>query len=382
MQRIYIHQRPDWPDFQWNQEQLLNLLAQVRHEQGRLVGRVEALGFTLRAEAELKTLTLDVLKSSEIEGEILDAGQVRSSVARRLSVDIGGLDHVDRQVDGLVEMMLNATRQYQEPLTEKRLFDWHAAMFPTGRSGMTKISVGSWRTDASGPMQVISGPGPGDNAVAFGKETVHFEAPGADRIDEDMAVFLDWLESDAAIDPVLRAGLAHLWFVTVHPFDDGNGRLARAITDMMLARSEQSSQRFYSMSTQIRLERNDYYQVLERTQSGSMDVTGWLEWFLGCLSRALSGAQDTLSSVLRKAEFWNRLRSCTVNFRQQKILNRILDDEFKGHLTTSKWAKMTKCSQDTAHRDILELMKAGVLSKNPGGGRSTSYSLAEYQDRL
>lgn len=374
MQRLYIHQLADWPEFQWDQEQLLNLLAQVRHEQGRLIGRVEALGFALRSEAELKTLTLDVLKSSEIEGEILDAGQVRSSVARRLGIDIGGLERVDRQVDGLVEMMLDATRQYQEPLTTERLFDWHAAMFPSGRSGMTRISVGAWRTDDGGPMQVVSGP--------IGKETVHFEAPGAHRIDKAMAVFLNWLESDAAIDPVLKAGLAHLWFVTVHPFDDGNGRLARAITDMMLARSEGSSQRFYSMSTQIRQERNDYYQILERTQSGSMDVTDWLKWFLGCLSRALSGAQDTLSSVLRKAELWNRLRSNTVNSRQQEMLNRILDDEFKGHLTTSKWAKMMKCSQDTAHRDILELMEAGVLSKNPGGGRSTSYSLVDGQDRL
>ena len=374
MPRKYIHQLSAWPNFQWDQERLLNPLAQVRHEQGRLVGRVEGLGFSLRAEAELKTLTLDVLKSSEIEGEILDAGQVRSSVARRLGVDIGGLEHVDRQIDGLVEMMLNATREYQEPLTKMRLFDWHAAMFPTGRSGMTKISVGSWRTDSSGPMQVISGP--------IGKETVHFEAPGAERIDKDMAVFLSWLESDVAIDPVLKAGLAHLWFVTVHPFDDGNGRLARAITDMMLARSEQSSQRFYSMSTQIRIERKSYYQILERTQSGSMDVTGWLEWFLGCLSCALLGAQDTLSSVLHKAEFWNRIRTSTINSRQQKMLNRILDDEFKGHLTTSKWAKMTKCSQDTAHRDILELMEAGILSKNPGGGRSTSYSLAARQDRV
>jgi Fic family protein len=369
MPRKYIHQLADWPEFQWDQEQLLNLLAQVRHDQGRLVGRVEALGFTLRTEAELKTLTLDVLKSSEIEGEILDVDQVRSSVARRLGIDIGGLEPVDRHVDGLVEMMLNATRQYQDSLTTERLFDWHAAMFPSGRSGMTKISVGAWRADASGPMRVISGP--------LGNENVHFEAPAAHRIDEEMSTFLDWIESDAAVDPVLKAGLAHLWFVTIHPFDDGNGRLARAITDMMLSRSEQSSQRFYSMSTQIRKERKDYYQILEQTQSGSMDVTDWIEWFLSCLSRALGDAQDTLSSVLRKAEFWNRLRSYTINSRQQKMLNRILDDEFKGKLTTSKWAKMTKCSQDTAHRDILELMKAGFLSKNPGGGRSTSYSLAD-----
>lgn len=368
MQRKYIHELPDWPDFRWAQEDLLKLLAHVRHEQGRLIGRVEGLGFSLRAEAEFKTLTLDVLKSSEIEGEILDVGQVRSSVARQLGLELGGLETVDRKVDGLVEMMLDATRQYQSPLTKERLFDWHAAMFPTGRSGMVKISVGSWRTDANGPMQVISGP--------VGKETVHFQAPSADRVDEDMNVFLKWLDEDEGTDPVVKAGLAHLWFVTIHPFDDGNGRLARAITDMMLARSEQSSQRFYSMSTQIRQERKDYYKVLERTQSGSMDITRWLEWFLGCLSRAINGAQGTLSSVLRKADFWNRLRPHTLNSRQKKMLNRILDDELQGNLTTSKWAKVTKCSQDTAYRDILGLMNLGVLTKNSGGGRSTSYSLA------
>lgn len=379
MRRLYIHQLADWPHFQWDQQHITDLLARVRHEQGRLVGRVEGLGLSLRQEAELKTLTLDVLKSSEIEGEILDAGQVRSSVARRLGLDIGGLEAVDRHVDGLVEMMLDATRRYQEPLTKERLFDWHAAMFPqaegatkSGRSGMTRITVGAWRTDSAGPVQVVSGP--------LGRENVHFEAPAASLLDREIEMFLQWLEGETESDPVLKAALAHLWFVTIHPFDDGNGRLARAITDMMLARSEQSSQRFYSMSTQIRLERKGYYEILERTQSGSLDITAWCEWFLECLSRAIHGAQDTLSSVLHKADFWEGLRSEAVNPRQRKMLNLILDGEFRGKLTTSKWAKMTKCSQDTAHRDILDLIERGALKKDPGGGRSTSYSLADQQN--
>lgn len=367
MRRLYIHQLEDWPRFHWNREHLTDLLAGVRYEQGRLVGRVENFGFSLRIEAEFETLTQDVLKSSEIEGEILDLKQVRSSVARRLGLDIGGLEPVDRHVDGLVEMMLDATRRFQEPLTKERLFGWHAAMFPNGRSGISKITVGAWRTDNTGAMRVVSGP--------VGRETVHFEAPAADRLDEEMENFLVWVEAEKEIDPVLAAGLAHLWFVTIHPFEDGNGRLARAITDMMLARSENSFQRFYSMSTQIRQERKDYYHILERTQSGSLDITDWLKWFLGCLSRSILGAQDTLSSVLRKAEFWSTIGSETVNSRQKKMLNLILDLGFEGKLTTSKWAKMTKCSQDTAYRDILELLKIGVLKKDPGGGRSTSYSL-------
>jgi len=368
MRRLYIHQLSGWPEIHWDPERIANLLAHVRHEQGRLVGRVEGLGFSLRLEAELKTLTLDVLKSSEIEGEILDARQVRSSVARRLGLDIGGLEPVDRHVEGLVEMMLDATRRYQEPLSKERLFDWHAAMFPMGRRGMSKITVGAWRTDLAGPMQVVSGP--------LGKERVHFEAPAASRVDGEIELFLTWLNGDSDSDPVLKAALAHLWFVTIHPFDDGNGRLARAITDMMLARSEQSSQRFYSMSTQIRQERKSYYEILEKTQSGTLDITAWCEWFLRCLSRAIHRAQDTLRSVLQKAEFWSHFSSDILNPRQQKMLNLILDGDFRGNLTTSKWAKMTKCSQDTAHRDILDLIERGALEKNPGGGRSTSYSLA------
>jgi Fic family protein len=328
---------------------------------------MEALGFNLQQEAVLQTLTADVLKSSEIEGEELDAEQVRSSIARRLGMDIGALKSADRNVEGVVEMMLDATRHYEQPLTADRLFAWHASLFPTGRSGMTKIRAGTWRDDSTGPMQVVSGP--------MGKESVHFEAPKAERVASEMKAFLDWFNAgDAGIDPVLRAGLAHLWFVTVHPFDDGNGRIARAITDMALARSENSPQRFYSMSAQIRQERNAYYDVLEETQKGTMDITLWMGWFLGCLGRAIDGAQTTLSAVLAKARFWERVQGVPLTDRQLLVLNRLLDG-FEGKLTTSKYAKLAKCSQDSALRDILQLVERGILVRNPEGGRSTSYEL-------
>src|SRR5919197_2643125 len=293
---MYIHELYDWPRFHWNRDRLADLLADVRHRQGRLTGHIEALGFNLRQEAVLQTLTADVLKSSEIEGEKLDADQVRSSIARRLGMDIGALKPADRHVEGVVEMMLDATRQYAQPLTDERLFGWHAALFPTGRSGMSKIQVGAWRDDSTGPMEVISGP--------VGKEHVHFEAVPAPRLHHEMAAFLDCFNKPPEIDEVLKAGLAHLWFVTIHPFDDGNGRIARAIADMALARSEKSPQRFYSMSAQIREERNAYYDILEQTQKGTMDITAWMEWFLGCLGRAIDGAQTILGAVLAKARFW------------------------------------------------------------------------------
>ncbi len=296
MRRLYIHQLPGWPQFHWNRERLAEPLATIRHQQGRLIGHMEALGFNLRQEAELETLTADVLKSSEIEGEKLDAEQVRSSLARRLGMDIGALKSADRHVEGIVEMMLDATRHYDQPLTDERLFAWHASLFPTGRSGMRKIRAGAWRDDSTGPMEVVSGP--------FGKERVHFQAPAAARLDGEMRALLDWFNGNADMDPVLRAGLAHLWFVTIHPFDDGNGRMARAIADMALARSENSPQRFYSMSAQIRQERGAYYDILEKTQKGTLDITPWMEWFLGCLGRAIDGAQTTLSAVLAKARFW------------------------------------------------------------------------------
>jgi Fic family protein len=365
---IYIHELSDWPEFRWDQNRLAERLAAVRHRQGRLIGRMEALGFALRSEATLENLTQEVLKSSEIEGEILDREQVRSSIARRLGIDIGGLTAADRHVEGVVEMMLDATEKNSEPLTEERLFGWHAAMFPTGRSGMKRIKVGGWRDDASGPMQVVSGP--------IGRERVHYEAPPAPRLAAEMKAFLDWFNGEAAIDPVLKAAVAHLWLVTVHPFDDGNGRIARAIADMALARSEGTAQRFYSMSAQIRQERNAYYDILEHTQKGDLDITPWLEWFLGCLDRAFDGAEHTLANVFNKARFWEKHAGAAFNDRQRDMLNRLLNG-FEGKLTTSKWALIEKCSQDTALRDIDDLVARGILRKDPAGGRSTSYSLVE-----
>lgn len=363
---MYIHELADWPRFRWNNKVLAKTLAEVRHRQGLLIGHMGALGFDLRQEAVLRILTSDVLKSSEIEGEKLDAEQVRSSIARRLGMDIGGLKTADSNVEGVVEMMLDATRHYDQPLTSDRLFAWQAALFPTGRSGMRKISVGAWRDDTDGPMQVVSGP--------IGKERVHFEAPAASRVDKEMNAFLDWFNANHDIDLVMKAGLAHLWFVSIHPFDDGNGRIARAIADMAFARSENSTQRFYSMSTQIRQERNAYYEILERTQKSGMDVTPWLEWFLACLGRAIDGAQTALRGVLDKAKFWERIRGIAMNDRQRLVLNKLLDG-FEGKLTTTKYAKLTKSSQDTALRDMTYLVDKGVLVRSTQGGRSTSYTL-------
>lgn len=362
----YNRELPDWPFFTWDDNVLSSQLAAVRHRQGRLIGRMEALGFDLRQEAVLETLTQDVHKSSEIEGENLDPEQVRSSIARRLGMDIGGLIPADRDVEGIVEMMLDATQNFAKPLTKERLFDWHAALFPTGRSGMTRIVVGAWRDDRHGPLQVVSGP--------MGRERVHYEAPEAERLEAEMAAFLDWFERDARLDPVLKSGIAHLWFVTIHPFEDGNGRIARAIADLMLARSEGSAQRFYSMSAQIRAERSDYYKILEATQTGSLGITAWLSWFLGCLDQAFDRAEDTLATVLRKARFWDCHAGEAFNDRQRDMMVRLLDG-FYGKLTTSKWAKIEKCSPDTALRDINDLLERGILEREPGGGRSTSYHL-------
>jgi len=363
----YIHERAGWPGFRWDHARISASLVDVRHRQGRLIGRMEGLGFQLRAEAVLDSLTEEVLKSSEIEGEMLDRDQVRSSIARRLGLDIGGLTSADRNVEGVVEMMLDATQGYDRPLTARRLFDWHAALFPTGRSGMSKMRVGAWRDDAKGPMQVVSGP--------IGKERVHYEAPAADRVRDEMKKFLEWFENDNSTDLVLKAGVAHLWFVTIHPFDDGNGRIARAIADMVLARSEHSPQRFYSMSAQIRQERKSYYEILEATQKGELDITRWLEWFLECLGRAFNRAETILATVLSKARFWESFAAVELNERQREIVNRLLNG-FEGKLTSSKWAKLAKCSQDTALRDIEDLIRKKMLVKDAAGGRSTSYSLA------
>jgi Fic family protein len=364
----YIYQLPDWPKLTWDQQGLASQLAAVRHRQGRLIGRMQALGFPLREEAVLRTLTEDIIKSSEIEDEILDQSEVRSSIARRLGIDAAALPSADRNVEGVVEMMLDATQKYADRLTDERLFGWHASLFPTGRSGMRKIVAGSRRDDRSGPMQVVSG--------IEGRERVHYQAPAAAGLDAEMKSFLDWFNGEDDADPVMKAALAHLWFVTIHPFDDGNGRIARAIADMSLARSEGSPQRFYSMSAQIRRERNAYYDILKTTQKHDLDVSPWMEWFLGCLDRAFDGAEKTLAGVFQKAEFWNRHSAVSLNERQRDIVNRLLDG-FEGKLTTSKWAVIEKCSPDTALRDIADLVQQGLLKKNEGGGRSTSYSLVD-----
>ncbi|MDE0698311.1 MAG: Fic family protein [Boseongicola sp.] len=365
-----IHELNDWTRFTWDKAALFSKLAAVRHRQGRLLGRMEGLGFDLRDEAMLRTLTSDVVKSSEIEGEILDKDQVRSSIAQRLGIEIAALVASDRHVDGIVELVLDATQDCHKPLDAERLLGWHAALFPTGRSGTKRIKVGDWRDAASGPMQVVSRP--------IGRERVHFEAPDAARLDVEMGRFLDWFNRESETDPVIKAATAHLCFVTIHPFEDGNGRIARAIADMALARSENSTQRYCSMSTQIRQERDAYYEILESTQKGGHDITPWLSWFLDCLDRAIEGAEDILASVFEKARFWEKHATTNLNERQRDILNRLLDG-FEGKLTTSKYAKIEKCSQDTAYRDIIGLIESGALMKDEAGGRSTSYSLVAGQ---
>lgn len=364
----YIHEKPGWPEFLWDSDALAGPLAEVRHRQGLLLGKMESLGFDLRTEASLTTLTSDVVKSSAIEGEMLDPDEVRSSIARRLGLDAAGLPEAGRDVEGVVEMMLDATQKFEAPLSKERLFSWHAALFPTGRSGMGRITVGGWRTKEAGPMRVVSGP--------VGREKVHFEAPMADRLDSEMAAFLDWFNGPPAVDPVLKAGMAHFWFVTIHPFEDGNGRIARAVADMALARADGTHERFYSMSSQIEAERKEYYLRLESTQRGGLNITLWLEWFLGCLDRAIEGAEVTLSSVLYKAKLWRRINEQPVNERQRLVINRMLDG-FQGFLTTSKYAKLARCSTDTALRDIRELLERNIIVQNEGGGRSTSYRLAD-----
>jgi Fic family protein len=363
---MYIWQREGWPDFTWKADRIVTKLTAVRHDQGRLLGRMEGLGFRLKQEAQLQTLTQDVIKSSEIEGERLDAHQVRSSIARRLGLDIAGLVPADRNVEGVVEMMLDATQNFEKRLTARRLFDWHAALFPTGRSGMNRIRVGARRDDNSGPMRVVSGP--------IGRERVHYQAPPAERVAAEIKAFLAWFNADADLDPVLKSALAHFWFVTIHPFDDGNGRIARAIADLALTRSEAGTQRFYSMSSRIRHERKTYYDVLEQSQRGTLDLTQWLDWFLDCLGRAFADSNATLSGTMRKAKFWERFAQAGLNERQIKVLGRMMEG-FEGKMTSSKWAKLAKCSQDTATRDIQDLLDKRALKRSAAGGRSTSYDL-------
>jgi len=370
---MWVHEHQNWPNFTWDMESLASKLADIRHRQGRLLGRMEGLGFELKCEASLSTLTNDVVKSSAIEGENLNPEEVRSSIARRLGIDIAGLIPASRDIEGIVEMMLDATQQFSKPLTKDRFFDWHAALFPTGRSSMMhKITVGGWRTIDAGPMQVVSGP--------IGKEKVHFEAPDADRLEKEMQAFLKWFGNGDDIDPVIKAGIAHLWFVTIHPFEDGNGQIARAIGDMALARADGTQDRFYSLSSQIEAERKHYYAQLEKQQRATPDITDWLSWFLDCLGRAIANAETTLGNVLFKAQLWDKINQKRINDRQRLIINRMLEDDFEGLMNTSKYAKLAKCSNDTALRDIQELKERGIFIRNPGGGRSTSYRLPDREE--
>lgn len=364
----YIHENAGWPELKWDAKSLTEPLATVRHRQGLFVGRMSALGLDLRREAGLMTLTADVVKSSAIEGERLEPADVRSSIARRLGLEAGGLTATTRAVEGIVEVVLDATQRYAEPVTTERLHGWHAALFPSGHSGITPITVGAWRTDAAGPMQVVSG--------ALGAERVHFEAPAAPRLPAEMARLLDWMNATAPLDPVLKAAIAHFWFVTIHPFDDGNGRIARAIADLALSRADRMSERFYSMSTQIESERAEYYRQLGSAQRGGLDITRWIEWFLACLGRAFDRAEQTLERVFRDASMWERANRSGLNDRQQAVFKRMLGD-WEGYLTSSKYAKLARCSTDTALRDIRGLLEAGLLVRNSGGGRSVSYRLAD-----
>lgn len=362
----FIHQLPQWPEFEIDSKKILPLVGRVRNLQGQLAGKMEAIGFNLKKEAYLEALSLDVIKSSEIEGELLDLDQVRSSIALRLGMEISAMIPADRAVEGVVEMMVDATQNAKQKLTSERLFGWHSAMFPSGRSGMYKITVGNWRDDSTGPMQVLSGP--------LGKEKVHFQAPDSKKIKREIQKFLTWFNSNSNIDPTIQAGIAHLWFVTIHPFEDGNGRITRAITDMILSRSETSPQRFYSMSSQIRLERKKYYEMLEKTQKGNLNITPWMEWFLECLERALISSDQIVNKVLQKHQFWIDNKEIQFNERQILMLEKLLDG-FTGKLNSTKWAKINKCSTDTALRDIQDLITKNILEKEPSGGRSTSYFL-------
>jgi Fic family protein len=365
----FIHENKAWPAFHWTDAPVLTALVATRHTQGLLLGRMQELGFDLRAEAALAVLTSDVVGSAAIEGDRLDSTLVRSSIARRLGLPEGGVRRVPRDVEGIVEMMLDATRNASAAVTAPRLHGWHAALFPVGHSGTRPIAVGCWRPVEAGPMQVVSGP--------IGRERVHFEAPAAARLPEEMARFLAWCDAPSALDPVLRAAIAHLWFVTIHPYEDGNGRIARALADLMLARGDGCPERFYSMSAQIEAERKDYYRILERVQRGDLDITAWLVWFVACLGRAVIAAGTLVDGVLRKAEVWRALASGPpVNERQRLVVNRLLDG-FEGHLSSAKYARMAKCSTDTALRDIQDLVSRGILARNTAGGRSTSYRLAD-----
>lgn len=359
----YIYQYENWTSFSWNEKEVQPLLGKVRHLQGKIFGQITSLGFSVKEETMLSNLTLDVIKSSEIEGELLNYEQVRSSIARKLGLDYAGMVYSDRNVDGVVEMMLDATQNFEEPLDEERLFNWHAALFPTGRSGMYRIDVGKYR---NGEMQIVSG--------TMGKEKVHYQAPPPNKVKFEMDRFLDWLNNNDDLDLVIKSAIAHFWFIIIHPFDDGNGRVARAISDLLLAQSDGSSQRFYSLSNQVLLERKKYYAILQKMQHKDGEITEWIVWFLNSLLSALKNTEQTIGKVLYKNNFWDKHKSTELNSRQRLILNKLFDG-FEGKLKTSKWAKITKCSQDTALRDIKNLIGKGILKQELSGGRSTNYEL-------
>lgn len=363
---MWIYEEKDWPNFNWDNEALSELLAETRFIQGKILGRMSGLGFSLQQEAQLNTLTRELIQSSAIEGELLNLEEVRSSVARKMGIEVAGLVDSGRDTDALVEMMMDATINYKETLSQGRLYSWHAALFPSGYSGVQKIDVAQWRSDKNGQMQVVSG--------GLGNEKVHFTAPDASQVAIEMNSFLAWLNSEQEINPLIKAGIAHLYFLSIHPFEDGNGRIARAISEMLLCRSDDSSERFYSLSSQIEEERKEYYRQLEAQQRSDLDITLWLKWFISCLQRSLLNAEKRLATTLNKAQFWGELKELSLNPRQNKIINLMLDD-FKGHLNTSKYAKLAKCSKDTALRDITHLLNHGILKKNSSGGRSTSYCL-------
>jgi len=362
----YIYEYSNWPNFTWNENEIQEILGKVRHLQGKVFGHISALGFSVKEETMLSSLTLDILKSSEIEGEMLNYEQVRSSVARQLGLDYAGMIYSDRYVDGIVEMMLDATQNYQQPIDDERLFGWHAALFPTGRSGIHKIDTACYRSDI---MQVVSG--------AMGKEKVHFQAPPPEKVQKEMTTFLKWFNTNIKLDLVIKSAIAHFWFIIIHPFDDGNGRIARALSDLLLARSDNSPQRFYSLSSQMLLERKEYYSILQKVQHEDGDITEWLKWFLNCLHHSLQSTEETIDNVLYKADFWDKHKSTKLNSRQRLMLNKLFDG-FEGKLKSSKWAKITKCSADTALRDIKDLIEKSILKQEKSGGRSTNYELNEF----
>ena len=371
-EHLYIWQNPAWPEFRWDSDAILKSLGELRFHQGALFTRMKDLGFDIRLQAQAEILIEEALKTSEIEGEILGPKSVRSSVAKRLGLpDAGLMVSRNEKADGLVDILLDATMNYSRELSPEILYGWHAALFPTGYSGFHKLLIGAFRNDADGPMQIVSGP--------IGREKVHYEAPGAGQIHHEIRAFLSWWQTSFnKMDGIIRSAVAHLWFVAIHPFEDGNGRLARTLTDMALAQDENLSTRFYSLSAQIMSERDDYYRLLEITNKGDGDITEWLLWYTQCMTRALLRSELLLKNILQKARFWKRHAQTELNQRQMKVVNLILEKGpggFEGGMKNQKYAGIAHTSRATAQRELADLVKKEVFVKNPGGGRSVSYDI-------